>query len=218
MSSANEGPVMPDMRIQIIFYVHAVNMFFTMVCMTFGAIPYYHYFGFTVTRNVFIISLCVWTVLYVVLCVATYAERVKTALVTFVLWTTSSAMVVGFLAALSYNISPVQFMALSWTQSVVLVVYSRLSPRNMSLNVATALMAMFTIVVWCLFIYAFVVERDWLAAGIILALALVLVGYNRWRLETTEGRYDASFSQGVLAALHLYVGYAVDLANHESKN
>ena len=211
MLSTNEGGLLPDLRIQIIFYMHAVNMLFTMVCMTFGAIPYYHYFGFTVTRNVFIVSVIIWTVLYVCLCIATHEEHVPTALTLFILWTTATASVTGFLSALSYNISPVQFMALSWAQSISLIIYTRLSPRNISLNVATGAMVVATLIVWCASIYGFIVEKDWLAACIILGLSLLLVAYNRWRLHKTEGRYDASFTQGVLASLHLYCGDVVEL-------
>ncbi len=208
-------PIMPDISVQIMYYMFTANVIFTTFCMMFGAIPYYHYFGFLMTRNMFLTSLAIVIVSYVTFTVLVVLKHIDAALWCLFIWWTSMGFLTGFLSALTYSIAPIQFMAMWWAQSITIVAYTRISPREININKATIAMIITTGIVWSASIYGFIIEWNWLPAVIILVLAMAMTFYNRIHLTRTVGRYDMSWEQGVTAVCHYY---CFDLANLMKKD
>lgn len=189
---------------QVLYYMFTANVLFCTFCMMVGAIPYYHYFGFLTTRNMFGASVTVMVVSYVTVGVLIVLKHVDLALWCLFIWAISMGLLTGFASALTYNIAPIQFMAMWWSQSIAIVAFTRYNTREINVNKATIAMTIVTLAVWCASIYGFIVEWNWIAAIIIIILALAMVFYNRIQIQRTIGRYDTSWEQGVTAVCQYY--------------
>jgi hypothetical protein len=195
---------LPDIRVQVIFYMFAGNVAFWTAVLLLAAIPYYHYFGNAATKAGFAVLSCASAVLYVMLALAVSMERAQMALLTLGAFTVAFALLVGVVCAMLYNIALIQLACIYWLQALTVVAYTRVSPRVISIPKAGWMMAAATVVGWCSAIYGFVVERDWPYAAAIAVLGLAMVPYAHAQMQRTEGRYDASWEQGVMAVCRYY--------------
>lgn len=195
---------LPDVRVQIVFYMFAAHMLFCMTAMVLGGIPYYHYFGALDTHHGLWASVGAVFISHALMTAAITHRYVHVAIGAGASFTLAWAFFVGFFCATIYNIAPIQCMAMWWGQAMAMVIYTRLSPRLISVNKAGAVMTVATLLVWSASIYGFIVEVDWWGAAIILCLSLAMVGYNMTQIEDTENRYDASWEQGVTAVCNYY--------------
>lgn len=214
LDEAMQG-ALPDIRIQIVFYIFCVNAVFAMGCMFFGAVPYYHYFGENETRIGLWTSLACLVVAFITMTFLVWRKlHINVAiLASLVLWI-STIELVGFASATLVNIAPIQFMAIVFLQSISIVAYTRFSPRLVSMQIVIAVQIVATIVAWALSIYGFIVEADWIGGGVLLLLSAASIAYNVRAIYATEDRYDASFEQGVNAILDFYCGWAVEGIKH----
>lgn len=197
-------PLLPDVSVQIMYFIFTANLLFCTFAITVGAIPYYHYFGYLSTRNIFVASLSLVGVSYVAMSVCIVLKHVDIALWCLFFFWTLCGVFVGFISAFTYNIAPIQFMTIWWAQSVTIVAYTRYSPQRININTATIWMGAVSAVVWCVSIYGFIVESDWIPGVIILFLSVLLVLYNRLHLQRVVGRYNMSWEDGVTAICSYY--------------
>lgn len=209
---------LPDVRVQVIYYMFLVNAIFCVGCILVGAIPYYHYFGRRATEYAFIGVAIGWSLTYVLMSFAVFEQYLQVALWIAGLWAILTAAFIGFASALSYNISPIQFMLVSFAQSITMVIYTRLSNRYVSVVLSGVYMLIASVLAWILCIYGFVVENDWISAGVIAVLAIALVFYNTMQIQNTASRYDASWEKGVTAVLQYYCDYMVKIFKCAIKN
>lgn len=196
--------LLPDISVQVLFHVFIANVVFTTGCMLVGAVPYYHYFGYLATRNSFIVFSILWMLSYIGMAVAVIKKHLRVAIGMLLIWWAATASLVGLLSALSYNISPIQFMMLSWGQSISMVCYTRVSPRYISTPISALFMIATSTSIWGVSIYGFVVEHDWPFAIAILVASVFLTIYNIRQIENANNRYDASWDQGVTAVCQYY--------------
>ncbi len=214
-----------EVRVNIIFYIFTVHSFVSLFCVLIGAIPYYHYFGKTNTTNGFIISVTISCFFYLLMAIFTSTKDFLkndvyfySAIVSGSIWVLLLAFTFGYFSALIYNISPIQFMFILWAQSCAVVIYTRSIRKDISSYKCAGLMAFAGTLVWCVSIYGFVVESDWIAASVILIGSFISLIYNTKQIENTEDEcYDSSFEQGVLACLHFYCSDLVHLINKIKK-
>lgn len=200
-----EPSVAPDLRVQVIFYIFTVNAVFTFVAMLLGAIPYYNYFGLHATQEGFILSFTLSVILYWCLSIATFKQATRVGLGILITWFACLMCVAGFLSGLLQEIAPIHFLTVSYGQSIAMVAYTRYSPRNLDIKWAAVLMGIASFLVCAISLYGFFVENDWvLGAILVLALSPLLLGYNVLAIMRTEGKYDASWDQSVIACLHYY--------------
>jgi len=200
-----------EIRVNIIFYIFTVHSFVCLICVLIGAIPYYHYFGKANTTTGFIICLSLSFFFYLLMAILVSSKNFTkngwifySAFLVGGIWLILSAFSFGYFSALIYNISPIQFMFILWAQSIAVVAYSRTIKKDISMYKCVGLMAFSGTLVWCFSIYGFVVESDWIAAGVIFCVSLFSLIYNGKQIENTEDKYDASFEQTSLACFHFY--------------
>lgn len=215
-----------EIRVNIVFYIFTVHSFVSLFCVLIGAIPYYHYFGKTNTINGFIVCICISAFFYLLMATfVSMSDFLKNdfyfygAFVVGAIWIILVAFTFGYFSALIYNISPIQFMFIVWAQSCAVVIYTRSIRRDLSAFKSAGLMAVAGTLVWCISIYGFVVESDWVAAAVIFLGSVVSLMYNTKQIENTEEEnYDSSFEQGAQACFHFYCSDLVRFINKIKKN
>lgn len=195
---------MPDIRVSIIFYIFCCNVVFATGTMFMGAIPYFYYVGLYWTHNGLFISLGGWVVSYMLMTFFTTRMHVHAIIGSGIAWWLCTSAVIGFLSATLYNIAPIQFMILSWAQSLVMVMYTTHSPHNIDLRVSSGLMALATLLAWLASVYMFLIEKDWIGSILLIIMGALLGAYNLMAIHRTESRYDASWEQGVRACAEYY--------------
>lgn len=215
-----------EIRVNIVFYMFCVHSFISLFCVLIGAIPYYHYFGKTNTINGFIIALSLSLFFYLCMSICVSMKNFLTSDLYFygafffgAIWVLLAAFTFGYFSALIYNISPIQFMFILWAQAAAVVIYTRSIRRDISVYKCMGLMAFAGTAVWCVSIYGFVVESDWIAAAIILIGSIISLMYNTKQIENTEDmNYDSTFEQGAQACFHFYCSDLVNVMNKIKKS
>lgn len=198
-------PVLINARVQTIFYVYTANAIVCMLCVLMGSIPYYDYIGKNPTILSFLFSATMLSVTYMLMAFFIEQKRFHIAIGCLVAWILSGIGFVGFLSALVINISPLQFVTLCMAQSLCIVVHTRLSTRKLSIRAMTLSCIGISVFVWCISIYGFVVEGDWMAAVIILLLSFFVVIYNHRFIHLTgTNKYDTTWQSTVTALMHYY--------------
>lgn len=104
---------LPDIRIQIVFYIFSVHAVFAMGCMFFGAVPYYHYFGEKETLIGLWTSLACLVLSFMAITVLVWRKaHINVAILGGLVFWVSAIELVGFASATLVNIAPIQFMAI----------------------------------------------------------------------------------------------------------
>jgi hypothetical protein len=113
-------------------------------------------------------TIITWILTFLTLLLLTWLRKTKKALVFLVLITIELSLLTGFTAILLGDIAPIQFMAILFAQATVLFGYTFVTPRYINLRKIIALLCVVTILTWCLGIFAFYNDRDWITAVFIL--------------------------------------------------
>jgi len=200
----------PDLRVQLVFHVFTVNVAFALLSIVLASIPYFDtHVALFHTRTGLMVSVALAALSYTALACATaflggapaYDRVMLGCIIAFAL-TWSAA--VGFTAAALGNTAPIQFMLISFGQSISVVLYTRVSPRALNTHALLALLSVGGACMWIIGISGYVLEMDWPYAVAILVLGALLVVYNLRQIARTKDQYDASFTQGLLAIAHYF--------------
>jgi len=199
-----------DLSVQLVFYVFTANVAFCLFSIVIASIPYYDvHVAYFHTRTGLAAAGGAAATAYAGLCGATVLwggtpayENAIAALLA--LWCAAWAVFIGFLAAFLDNTAPIQFMLISFGQSICIVIYTRISPRTLNMHAVAGLLALGGACMWIIGISGYVIEMDWPYAIAILVLCAALVVYNTRRVADIKLRYDASLAQGVLAVAHYF--------------
>ncbi len=201
----------PLVEIQISFYIHMANVVFCLFCLLIAALPYYHYFGRTPSIVGFAVNFGVSLVLYAGIIYLLHTRHFEAVVIVALFWLPTVALSIGFLSAIVYNVTPIQFMLMSMIQSITIVSITRTSPDWMPWYLAAGASLASSAVVWCISIYAFVVEADWVFAGfLMLAGSLLLAAYNGRQVIRSK-TYVMNRESITTAVLHYYCGDVCDL-------
>lgn len=194
-----------DMKIRSVYNVFLAQSFASLACLTLG-MPFYNW------ELEHVVVLCL-TIVFAICCGFTYLLMLvfrKTqpyaAMFIWFCFVLCGVIVTGCTAALVSNVSPFQLMMMLWMQSIVVIIYTITSTRSMSCWYAFAYMCLMSIVVWGLFIYAFVIEHDWIASIVILCLGLACAGYEAFEIHLMleEYCYGNSWEDIILSIITLY--------------
>lgn len=129
-----------------------------------------------------------WLLTLLTLLLLTWLRKTKKALVPLVLITIELSLLTGFTAILLGNIAPIQFMAILFGQATVLFGYTFVSPRYINMRKTIALLCVVTILTWCLGIFAFYNDKDWVTAVFIL-----LAGFGVAIYYTMQVKYASRY-------------------------
>lgn len=193
-----------DLKITLLFYMHTTNLFYTMVAILMAAIPYYDYLGTEATRDGLIASGICAIFLYTGLFTALSFAKKSLMILFGSLWGAAFAIFLGFLSASVYNIAPLQCLLVWWAQSLAMIVYTRLSPRNVDRGTAVSAMLFASAVVWSASIYAFLIEKDWIVSGVMIVWAALLACYNVWQIANVKDNFGMSWEDVVHVCAQYY--------------
>jgi hypothetical protein len=196
---AATAPKRPDLRVTIIYNTFLVHLIVLSVCIFLGSIPYFNYLGRHVTHVVLLSFLAFLMLSFLVLCFVVSRQWTYYIIGTLGVFTVSLCGAVGFASATLYNLSPIQLLIIAWAQSLGIILYTQLSPHNLEMYKTMAFLFTASIVAWIVSIYTFIVEQEYWQSIVILICAIPLAFYNVYFIEKTNGRFDASFEQGVQA-------------------
>ncbi len=202
---ANASRTRPALvEIRITFYVHLVNVMFCMFCVLIGAFPYYHYFGRTQSLIGYTVSFIVSLVFYGGMIVAIMFDELEHATVLAIFWLPCVALSAGFLSAVIYNITPIQFMLMSMVQSTTVLTIMQLWPYHMVWYKVAGSACGASIIVWCASIYGFVLEADWGYAVVLIVLGSVVLSIHNARQLIRSVEYNVSKESIIRAVLDHY--------------
>jgi hypothetical protein len=203
---ANAATALPvDMKVQTVYNVFVAQSFASLACLVMG-MPLYYW------ELQHVVALCL-AIIFSVCCGFSYilmlVFRKTQPQVAFCIWISfvmCGVIVTGCTASLVWNVSPFQLMMILWMQSITVIIYTRLSTRTLSAWYALTYMCLASIVIWGLFIYAFVVEHDWIASIVILCLGLACAGYEAYEIHLIldEYCYGNSWDDIILSVITLY--------------
>jgi hypothetical protein len=199
--------------VRVALYVHMANVVWCLFVLLLGAIPYYHYWGAEASLVGLLVTAPVWAFAYLLTALAHANARQHTAMACGIIWTLASACFIGFISAMLFNIIALQFVAMSFGQSIALVIYLQLAAADatdvgahgVNWRWAVPGMVVATALVWLASIYGFIVEDDWLFAVGLALLAMLLVAYNARGLSKARD-YGISESDVTRAIMDHYVG------------
>lgn len=171
---------MMDVTVQVIQVVFTVANVIFLLCAIFAASLYW-VLDLDETRQVVVVTTMVAFSMmggfYITLAV-THKAAIWIAPVLLVAWSFFFMIVVGCVSALLRNMTPMQLMLMGWSQTLVILIICNISRTHVSILWASIWMCVATLVIWGISIYAFLVERDWVASFVILGMGLLLVCYN----------------------------------------
>lgn len=191
-----------DPYIILLFYMFSCNAILTLFAILVASIPYYYYFGYEFTREGFLVTGANCILFYIFFFVAFSTKHIKTAIALWILWWLSFSIFIGFISASIYNISLIQWLLISWAQSIAMIVYIR--TMKIEWYFTLSLLSAISICVWTLSIYGFIVENDWIMSGVIAGLSVLLVAYNMWQIKHVKGNFDLSWEQSMMVCLQYY--------------
>lgn len=196
-------PQLMDVRVQIINLVFTFSGIVSMIGAILGSIPFFLSLPTQVAFHGLLSSVGLVVGFYIVFVIVLYTQRFP-ALALFVPLVISGVCVIGFSCSLLNNLAPLQLCVILFAQAASVVVYCNVSPRGISVPVCAGIMAVATIAAWCMGIYGYVVESDWISSGVVAAFSICLLAYNVVFIIHTEGNYDTSTAQKTLACMTYY--------------
>lgn len=192
-----------DVYVTLLFHMYITNIFFTLGAILLASIPYYDYFGLSVTREGLLISGSCAILFYVLFSLSVSNIYTKLIFVFGFLWWVSFSFFIGFVCATVYNMALIQWLLISWAQSVALIVY--IKTCKIDWYITAVILFFTTLVVWSISIYGFVVENDWVMSGIILGMSALMIGYNVWQMQyVKDNNAGISWEQRVLVCAKYY--------------
>lgn len=196
---------MPDIRIKTLMYMFMANAAVMMLWFLLGGTLYYWNSVWSNKASAILLGVAVACFVFtyiLMLCVRLTNPTV--ALVCLSGWAVSGSLLVGAASALAHKVAPIQLALLILMQCFVMLAYTKLSPRFVSTVSSMMYMLVVTLLVWALFVFAFVEERDWVGGIVIFALSMGTLLYHGWQIRIVEGRYSLSWSDIQLSIIQFY--------------
>lgn len=97
-----------------------------------------------------------------------------------------------------------QLVTLLNVQCIMMLVYTKMSPRVMHVPQAIVFMTLATLAQWGVSIALFYYDRDWMLAIVMLCVALACVPYHGYQVRAAEGRYGVSADDLMASVVHIF--------------
>lgn len=154
-----------------------------------------------------IVTLSISATLFIVLYILMIAARrtnAEIAMGALMGWAVSGALVMGSCVALMRSVAPVQLALLFFNQSLALVAYTKLSPREIDSTHALLIVQGTGLFVWCCCVYSFIMDEQW-RAGMILFILSVSSGFYCWhQVRVAANRYNLTWTDAQLSVIQFY--------------
>jgi hypothetical protein len=193
-----------DIRIQALYIVFLVHSIACLACLLF-ALPIYYLATDRAVAIVFLCAGCVGQSVAYFVMIFLRRRHVRIAISVYAVWVVCWVFIVGPIAVLTGNVAPFQLVAMIWAESMVVIVYTKVSPRMISARFAFVYMLIAAVVIWGIFIWAFVIDHDWDAGLIILSFGMVCAIYHANQISVSEEHnYGMSWNDTVLSIIQFY--------------
>jgi FtsH-binding integral membrane protein len=194
-----------DIRVKTVMYMFMANAAVMLLWFLVGGTLYYWNMVWSNTASAIVMGIAAaFFVFCYILMLYIRTTHTTLALVSLCGWAVSGSVMIGGVASLSHKVAPIQLVLLILMQCFAMMAYTKLSPRFISTLHSMAYMFVVTLVVWALFIFAFVQERDWVGGILILVVAFGIIGYHGWQIRIVEGRYSLSWPDIQLSIIQFY--------------
>jgi hypothetical protein len=114
------------------------------------------------------------------------------------------AVVLGCTAVMTHHTAILLWTLVSLLQSLSMVVYAKLSPRNIVTVWALLIMFIVTILVWGISIVGFVNDGEWVVGLIVFGGSVLTMLYHAWQISIIEGRYSLSANDIQMSLVNMY--------------
>lgn len=205
LQDAADAPMI-DVQVQLVYFVFVVAAGMALCIMLFGSLPYWLLLkdaSAEVVWGLFYGSLALVVMIYGAL--VFFRKKAQIAVGLLLGWMLALILFTGATAAILQDIAPFQFMTMMWAQTLVIVIYTRLSIQYISTLWALVYMSVASLVVWAISIYAFSIEHDWITAIVLLGCAICAVGYNGFEIHRVQTRFHLSTESKTEAVVCYYV-------------
>ncbi len=192
-----------DIRIQVICTTFIAHNIASLACLAIG-LPFF-FWPMTRSAVVGLIVSCILQLVFYLTMIFSRKRNPNVSLGAFVGWVLTCGVIVGCASSLLGNIAPIQLMAMIWIESLIIIIYAKRSPQDISTGWALLYMCIGAVAVWGIFIAEFVIERDWISGTIILLLGLGCAVYHAFQLRMSEVHlFNASWEDMILSIAHFY--------------
>lgn len=189
------GPIM-DVSVKMVQILFLVNALMAFMAIMLGTVPY---FMLRLTPAAIYVMGGLWAV-----CVLSYAFMLAIQSRVFVfMWFFLLCMALGATCAVVRDAAPLQIAAVVFLQSIGVVLYTAVSPRELSTRLAVALMLATGLACWLIGIYAFVTQQDWISAGIVIALSVLFAAYSGLQIHHVN-RHALTKERMLKAVINFY--------------
>lgn len=195
----------PDIQVQVVHRIFLAHQFVTFGWFVLCLPLYFWDFGNVALVSLLVISTCVSVIMYV----SAFALRKTNANAAFslyVCWALCLGTMLGCVTGMTDSWIPLQLELLLWAQCIAMIAYTKWSSRYINYSTCFVFMVVATLVVWCIFIAAFIEQHDWPAAGVLLIVALACCAYNTfaiWRC-CTHHAYNVAWPDTVRSIVNFY--------------
>jgi len=201
ISNEIHGPAI-DVLTRVIRVMFMINALLSCFVLT-GFVPY-QFLVLDETRIVsivvFIITSIISTTFYILMGI--FSEH-RHALVLFVLWVFPYYTAVISFAGILRNFAPLQLGLVTALQSFSIVLYTVINPVNVDPWKSFYVMLIMGLVGWLSGIYAFIVQRDWISAIILLVASVASAAYSAIQIKHVT-RYSVSEKDYIKAIIQFY--------------
>jgi len=196
---------LPDIRVQNITFMFAANagIQFIWVLMIGG----FYYWNTVLSTMISVITLSISTSLFClwyILMIYIRKDFPIFSIIAISIWTLIGGIMLGSISAITHNLAPVQLVLLLFFQCLVIMAYTKLSPRMIETVPAMAFMFVVTLIIWATFIFAFVEEANWMGGLVILGVSFLAILYHGWQIRMSEGRYSLSWDDVRVSIIQFY--------------
>jgi hypothetical protein len=188
-----------DVIVVVAFIVFLVDAAFWFTCPTMlSCTTYYIYRTHTMDTIYWSIPITsigsVVLLSYIVLALLPLSQEdhVNMACCALLVFMISFMPLVGIAAAMLGNISLLQLCCIYSTQSLVVVLMTEYSRHEIDVLASTVCMALGSLVVWCIGLYAFIKESDWLSSILVFVFGAVGAAYRAHQLGNLAPRFDSA--------------------------
>ena len=196
---------MPDMHVTTLYNLFLMHH---VILLTIAALSFPIYYFSPVLHIVVIALLPIASVF----CVACYlvmqliVKRNLQAAIAFMAgWIVCLIVIVGTISNLLQNTAPIQLVVMLFAETVAMIAYCKLSPRQIKTFSAACYMAGAALLVWAASIASFIVERDWPSALVILFLAALFTAHHTFAIHRHASySYNSSWQDALTGIVQFY--------------
>jgi hypothetical protein len=191
-----------DVNVRVIRHIFMINAIVSFAILT-GFIPY-QFLVYDERHSVDIVVLAMAASLFLVTYIIMAAIRkTRYATIIFVFWVVEFYITSVSLSSVLNDLAPLQFSMITFIQSLGMIVYTVWSPSYINPWYSYYTMTLLGILSWGVGLYAFIEQRDWISASVLLLVTMGVSGYYAAQTHLAT-RFSLSAEDKMDATIRFY--------------